>query len=48
MKQGEQVILADGRTGYFQGRTKKGEALVLVSEIVAVKSKDVRAVKEWK
>lgn len=45
MRQGDQVILADGRVGYYQGRTKKGEALVLVSEVVAVASKDVKPAK---
>lgn len=36
---------ADGRVGYFQGKTKKGEALVLVAEVVAVAAKDVKPVK---
>lgn len=48
LKQGEHVQLADGRVGYFQGKNKKGEALILITEVVAVPAREVKVVKEWR
>jgi len=46
MNPGEQVVLPDGRTGYYQQRLPDGSAVVVVSEYVVLAPKDANKLKK--